>query len=374
MAGLSRDLPAPGSYFTFEIGVESLLIVRQDPQGVSAFHNVCLHRGRRLREPGMGQARSFQCPYHGWDWGHDGRLRSVCDAESFPEGIPDPSTTLKRVACTEWAGFVWICFAPDPPTLQEYLGPAAPLIEAYRLEDFALVEDQTLDLPCNWKVCVDAFNEVYHLRSVHPEILGLIDDVNVQTDLLGNHGRLIVPFFVPSPRKEDRHTIDAGLRWLLEEARLDRSEITGSALDMRRKIQDRIRARERAGELDCSALSDDQLTDSNHFHIFPNFQIDLYSLKMQSLRARPHPTDPGRMLLDQQRFDRVARGAPRPKRPKHDQFVYGSGSLGTVTDQDMFNLVRVQQGMTSRGFEGLVLGDQELLIRHMHDVLDTYIR
>lgn len=372
MAGLSSDLREPGCYFTFEIGSECLLVVRQ-PQGVRAFHNVCMHRGRRLREPGLGRAKSFPCPYHGWEWSADGRLAHVPDRESFSQDIPAASTQLKEVACTEWAGRVWVFFSDDPPPLQEYLGPVAPLIEAYRLEDYTLVEDMTLVLPCNWKVNVDAFNEAYHLKSVHPEILGLVDDVNVQADLFGRHGRLIVPFFVPSPRKADRQSIDQGLRRMLEQAGLDPTEMTGSALDMRRKVQQSIRAREKAGELDCSRLSDDQLSDSNHFHIFPNFQLDLYSLSVLSLRSRPHPTDPGRMFFDQQRFERVAPGKERPRRPTHEQFVYGKGSLGTVTDQDMFNLVRVQQGMRSSGLEGLVLSDQERLIRHMHRMLDTYV-
>ena len=125
---------------------------------------------------------------------------------------------------------------------------------------------------------------------------------------------------------------------------------------MRRKVQQSIRAREQAGEIDCSRLTDDQLSDSSHFHVFPNLQLDLYSLSILSLRSRPHPTDPGRMLLDQQRFERACRGKERPRRPAHQRFVYGQGSLGTVTDQDMYNLVRVQEGLRSAGFEGLVLG------------------
>jgi phenylpropionate dioxygenase-like ring-hydroxylating dioxygenase large terminal subunit len=372
MAGLSSDLRDPGSYFTFDIGTESVIVVRQQ-EGVRAFHNVCMHRGRRLREPGMGRTRCFPCPYHGWEWAIDGSLASVPDRETFRDGIPADSSRLREVACAEWAGRVWVFLSADPPPLQDYLAPIAPLIEAYRLEDYALVEDFTLDLPCNWKVCVDAFNEAYHLQSVHPEILGLVDDVNVRTDLFGKHGRLVVPFFVPSPRKKNRDEIDKGLRWMLEGARLEPAEISGSALDMRRKLQRSIRAREKAGEIDCSQLTDDQLSDSNHFHVFPNFQLDLYSLSVLSLRARPHPSDPCRMLLDQQRFERAPRGKQRPRRPAHQRFDYGSGSLGTVTDQDMYNLVRVQQGMQSSGFEGLVLGDQEQLIHHMHRTLDTYV-
>ena len=55
MAGFESDLAEPGDYFTFEIGRESVLVVRQDDAGIQAFHNVCMHRGNRLREPGQGR-------------------------------------------------------------------------------------------------------------------------------------------------------------------------------------------------------------------------------------------------------------------------------------------------------------------------------
>src|SRR5689334_8428770 len=83
LAGPAIDLPEPGHYFTFELVNESILIVRQ-PEGVKAFHNVCGHRGRRLREPGRGRARSFPCAYHSWEWNTDGSLLKVPREEAFP--------------------------------------------------------------------------------------------------------------------------------------------------------------------------------------------------------------------------------------------------------------------------------------------------
>lgn len=372
MAGFAADLPGPGSYFTFEIGSESILVVRQ-AEGVRAFHNVCLHRGRRLRELGIGRARSFPCAYHGWEWGTDGKLLNLPDADRFPKESEGRPCKLNDVRSEEWAGFIWVNPSGKAPPLAEFLGPIKPLIEAYHLEDYALVEDQTMEVPFNWKVCVDAFNEVYHLRFVHPEIMGVVDDVPVQTSVFGRHGRLVTPFFVPSSRKQDRTEIDGALRWFLEEAGVSAAEATGSALDVRQKVQASIRARERAGVINTAALTDEQLVDNNHFHVFPNLQLDLYSLKMQVLRSRPHPTDPGRMLFDQLRFDRIPKGKERPRRPTAEKLVYGKGSLGTVTDQDLFNLARVQLGMQSSGFPGIVTGDQELLIEHLHRTLDGYM-
>jgi hypothetical protein len=79
------------------------------------------------------------------------------------------------------------------------------------------------------------------------------------------------------------------------------------------------------------------------------------------------------MLLDQQQYVRVARGSQPPARPKPEKFAYGKGSLGFVTDQDTFNLVRVQRGMRVSGFEGLRLGENEGRIRHMHRTIDEYL-
>ena len=63
----------------------------------------------------------------------------------------------------------------------------------------SLVDDVTLEIDCNWKTCVDAFNEAYHVRATHPELLEYTDDVNVQIDLYGRHSRFIFPVGTPEP-------------------------------------------------------------------------------------------------------------------------------------------------------------------------------
>ena len=50
------QIPEPGDYICTNIGVESVLIVRQYDGGFKAFHNVCMHRGNRLADEGVGHA------------------------------------------------------------------------------------------------------------------------------------------------------------------------------------------------------------------------------------------------------------------------------------------------------------------------------
>src|SRR5512133_2257343 len=47
-AGHVSQLPETGSYLTFTLGQESLLIIRHDAKTLHALHNVCRHRGSLL--------------------------------------------------------------------------------------------------------------------------------------------------------------------------------------------------------------------------------------------------------------------------------------------------------------------------------------
>ena len=86
MAGPLSDLRDVGDYLTFEIGRESIIVVRSSAQKIEAFHNACQHRGFRLCQAGVGHEKTFVCPYHLWAYDLHGGSLSHCDA--FPECKP----------------------------------------------------------------------------------------------------------------------------------------------------------------------------------------------------------------------------------------------------------------------------------------------
>src|SRR6266849_6582515 len=57
--GRVEELPGIGDYLTYEIGDDSLIVVRTAPEEIRAYYNVCSHRGRRLIDtpPGARDAR-----------------------------------------------------------------------------------------------------------------------------------------------------------------------------------------------------------------------------------------------------------------------------------------------------------------------------
>ena len=48
MAGRLEEISEVGSFITYEIDNDSIIVVRTGPDTIKAHHNVCPHRGRRL--------------------------------------------------------------------------------------------------------------------------------------------------------------------------------------------------------------------------------------------------------------------------------------------------------------------------------------
>ncbi|MYK26480.1 MAG: aromatic ring-hydroxylating dioxygenase subunit alpha [Dehalococcoidia bacterium] len=372
MAGRESDIPNVGDYFTTELGPESLLIVREAEDKVRAFYNVCPHRGNQIRNPGMGHAESFQCAYHFFEFNLDGSKKFVPDEDTFTQGVPQ-ETALVEVPCDTWGGFVWFNMNPDAEPLLEFLHPVNEHLDPYHMDEYAIVQDLTVEWDTNWKASVDAFNEVYHVQGIHPQLLESLDDIHVQIDLYERHNRYLVPFGLVSPRYPNQKEITQPLREFMVAAGINPDTFEGGMGDVRPAMQAATKQSAAAQGLDVSELNDDQLSDDYHYYIFPSLTFNTNALNFLFFRQRPHPTDPNKMFFDMQTYVRIPPGVDHPPRPIHAQYKHGEISIGLVMDQDSYNLPRVQKGMNSRAYPGLLINYRERRIRHMHKVLDNYL-
>ncbi len=64
-AGLLSDLEDAGDYFVYELARESIVVMRSEEGELSAFYNVCQHRGNRIFANESGSVAEVVCPYHG---------------------------------------------------------------------------------------------------------------------------------------------------------------------------------------------------------------------------------------------------------------------------------------------------------------------
>jgi phenylpropionate dioxygenase-like ring-hydroxylating dioxygenase large terminal subunit len=160
------ELPQPGSFMLWQKGGSPILIVRGKDMKIRAFYNTCRHRGGPLVRDDHGRCDGLVCSYHGWTYALDGRLINLRDKRDFV-GLDMEAHALVSVRCEQFANWVFVNEDPDAPPLLDYLAPFPQHFEQFQPEAFRFVEKHGYDLKCNVKVLLDAFLEVYHLKSIH---------------------------------------------------------------------------------------------------------------------------------------------------------------------------------------------------------------
>ncbi|MEY9849067.1 Rieske 2Fe-2S family protein [Streptacidiphilus sp. BW17] len=179
----AAELDAPGRFQTVQVGRESVLVTRSRDHTIKAFLNVCRHRGARLCTEEAGAVkRAFQCPYHAWTYGLDGRLVAAPNLTSMPD-VDRTTFGLVPVHVREWLGYVWVCLAEKPPSFEGEVVAAATqrlgtpeAIGHYQLDQLALGRRVRYDVKANWKLIVENFMECYHCATIHPELTEMLPE------------------------------------------------------------------------------------------------------------------------------------------------------------------------------------------------------
>src|SRR3954452_11632633 len=116
-----EHLPAVGNYIVYDIAGDSYLVVRTR-DGIKAYVNACLHRGRALKDYD-GRCSEFRCSFHGFTWRLDGTLRTYPAPAEFPQVDADsPKWNLPEAKVGCWGGFVFINPDPHAESLEDFLG------------------------------------------------------------------------------------------------------------------------------------------------------------------------------------------------------------------------------------------------------------
>jgi phenylpropionate dioxygenase-like ring-hydroxylating dioxygenase large terminal subunit len=98
------------------------------------------------------------------------------------------------VRCEVFEGWIFINEDADAEPLVDFLGPMGEQMKEVNGPSLRKIGTQTHAIAANWKAMVDAFLEVYHIRTVHPDNAALLyDDQTVTVAMLPNgHSRLTV--------------------------------------------------------------------------------------------------------------------------------------------------------------------------------------
>lgn len=395
-ACLEQEIPEVGDHEVYEIGTDSIIVVRTEPDRIRAFINVCLHRGRKLRTEG-GNVPEFRCPFHGFTWNLDGSLKGIPCAWDFPHIEPD-EFTLPEVQVDTWRGFVFINMDPDAGSLADHLG-TFPEYYIWPLEDRYKALHVAKVLPCNWKVAQDAFIESFHAIATHPQLLTWLADANSQYDATAdqpNWSRMINVQGAPSPHVAGTVTEQDVLETFYESRSFyaategrDLQAAEGEIPEVpeggtaRAVLAERMREQlSAASGRDYSQVSDSELLDAVHHLVFPNFHPWGGVKSNVIYRFRPDGLNPDSCIAEVMFMSAYPKGEPRPAParitwvPQDTMFadVPGLGLIGPVFDQDCANLPHVQTGLKSMRKPGITISNyQESRIRHFNRTLDAWM-
>jgi Ring hydroxylating alpha subunit (catalytic domain) len=246
------------------------------------------------------------------------------------------------------------------------------------------------EVPANWKVCMEAFSEGYHVIATHPQILEFTADENSEYSIWPENPfvtRFINGFGSQSPHLGDlseQQVADAYLAFATRSGKTPKGGVVevpegGSARPIVAEIF-RTAMIERFSA-DLSGVSDAEVLDAVLYHLFPAFAPWAGIGQPLVYRWRPGPT-PDTCFMDVIRMAPVPDGKPRPEpapvqRLRLDQRwteAEGMSGLADVFEQDMSNLPRVQAGLKSVGKAGVSFGNyMEARLRMWHRLIDRFI-
>ncbi len=184
----SAALREPGDYVARQAAGVPIVAVRGKDGKVRAFRNVCRHRGAEVAR-GMGCAKAFVCPFHGWAYALDGELIRVHQAQGFPD-VDKREHGLVPVSAEEKSGIVFVTQEGEAGTQ-----PLAEGLPELGASGYDLIDSHDNVAEHNWKVALEGAIEGYHIRFGHPESFFPYgyDNLNI-IEHSGRNSRVTFPF------------------------------------------------------------------------------------------------------------------------------------------------------------------------------------
>jgi p-cumate 2,3-dioxygenase alpha subunit len=175
--GHASEVAKPGDFLTRLVGGRSILFARDGKGELRAILNTCPHRGAQVCRERRGTAKSFQCFYHGWVFGLDGKLRSQPGEASYAADFKDrPTSNMQQVPRFDtYRGLAFVSFDKNAESLSDYLGNAKDFLDVVcdqaETEMTIVGGSQEYSIRANWKLLTENSIDGYHAVSTHATYL-----------------------------------------------------------------------------------------------------------------------------------------------------------------------------------------------------------
>lgn len=321
------ELPEAGSYILWKKTGSPILIVRGKDDEVRAFYNTCRHRGGPLVKDERGHSRGgFTCGYHGWAYDYEGNLRGMRDRRDFVD-LDFACLGLVTVRCERLGNWIFINEDPDAVPLLESLGRIPDHFQQFDLDNTRHVLTEAFEVECNVKVLLDAFLEVYHLKSIHQDTVDRFLDHRGTSIMLWPRGHSLM---VTPNRRPD--WVDPGTR----------------------------------GMVDFPHVTELPVKTNVSYNIYPNLVTPVAGNGMPFINFWPK-TD-RTMVIECHWFS-----PDWGEGERHELWDTRIANFDRILEEDTQFAPQIQQSVESPGFKGIQLNYQERRIYHWHEELDRRI-
>jgi phenylpropionate dioxygenase-like ring-hydroxylating dioxygenase large terminal subunit len=341
--GRVEDIPEPGDYVVHDLAVcnASLLLVRGKDGVIRGFHNVCSHRGNKVVWNEKGTCPGvWSCGFHSWTYNTRGELTWVPDEENFFD-LKKAELGLSPITTEIWEGFIFITLDPSPrESLREYLGGIAEQLGGGHFARLALTYTYKVDEQANWKIALDAQNELYHLPFQH---------------------RLTIPNFCV--RKDDRYS-------RLLEVRLYNHHSVYASETPEGLVPPPVQALAFRLEAAAPACRLPRIGDFDFYTIFPNFVILLFQGAAQDFYMTYNFWP---LAVDRTRWDIKLYFPPAEHAAHRLSQEYMKCLARDVLHEDALAHEALHSGLASKAKTQLFFQDDEIQLRYFHKVLEDYV-
>lgn len=407
------EIPETNDYTTYEIGDQSVFVVRRDRDTIKVYHNFCPHRGTALTQ-GVGNFDRGRiiCPFHGWRWDTAGNNHYVLESQEFRGGqLKSCDVHLKEVSSVVFAGFVFINLDPNSEPFDNFISPIRQLLEDLAIGEMHHYWWKCIHVPANWKVAQEAFFETYHVPATHPQLEKISAEViygdrsesdtqfmhrNVEYETYSHgHGRFYGGD--KTPMAGNVKSLDANDPVDIMAARLQLlvdgmdAQVLQDNVDLLYTLRGKAipegssLGHEYIKALYCQAEEQQRPMPKacpeiigmwgGEIFLFPNIMILPNAGNAMMYRVRPAGEDPNFCLFEIY-STRTLPAATKPSRSIVEQITDFDDpkQVRLIPQQDLGNIPRMQKGMHSCAMRQTWLAShQEKIILNMHRELDRYL-
>ncbi len=189
------EIRRTGDYVVRRMGLDPVIVSRNQDDSVHVMLNSCAHRGMQLCRVDHGNAHTLVCPYHGWAYGLDGVLAGTPHEEEIYRGrLSRERYALKKARVEIFGGWIFANWNPEAPSLDATLGDHRWYMEMLLCRSDGgqevLAPPQRFVVNANWKLIVENFSSDHgHIGTTHRSLVdvGLFPEVRGHSSTTSNH-------------------------------------------------------------------------------------------------------------------------------------------------------------------------------------------